>query len=204
MCLRIPGVFRFSGLAVSSCVLVVIFVSVSPSSVSVLGEDFLSVSDCEFVESQSFSLCRKRQAFLIQSQGGMSMEDTAEEVPPMSRRKIQEVDCGVDHRWAAIYQAVGKRMLDHLNKCEGLKVDTQELEYHVLAPNEPHMVMHARGERHQQLFYPLSQHGAKDILVASVARWDEHERMLIILEQKSQELCQAIEQTSEMQELLAA
>ena len=24
------------------------------------------------------------------------MEDTPEEVPPMSRRKIQEVDCGVD------------------------------------------------------------------------------------------------------------
>ena len=62
-----------------------------------------------FVELQSFSLSRKRQAFLIECQGGMSMEDLPEEVPPMSRRKIQEEDRGVDHRWAAIYQAVAKR-----------------------------------------------------------------------------------------------
>ena len=38
----------------------------------------------------------------------------------------------------------------------------------------------------------------------SVERWEEHQRMLIILEQKSQESCQAIEQISERQELLAA
>ena len=56
----------------------------------------------------------------------MSMEDTPEEAPPMCRRKIQEVDCGVDHRWAAVYQAVAKRMLDYLNQCAGLKVGTQK------------------------------------------------------------------------------
>ena len=77
--------------------LVVTVVPVSHSSVSVLGEDFLSGCDCEFVESRSLSLSRKRQAFLIESQGGMSMEDSPEEVPQMSRGKMQEVDCEVDH-----------------------------------------------------------------------------------------------------------
>ena len=66
----------------------------------------------------------------------------------------------------------------------------------MLAPNEPnidikHIVMQARGERHRRLFHAFSQQGANVILVASVARWDEHQRMLT-LEQKSQELCQAI------------
>ena len=119
------------------------------------------------------------------------------------------MDCGVDHRWAAIQQAVAKRMLDYLKNCEQLKVDAQELDFHVLAPNEPHIdikhiVLHARGERHQTLFHASNQQGANEALVASVARWDEHERMLIILEQKCQELCRAIEQKSERQELLAA
>ena len=47
---------------------VVTDVTVSPTSLGVLGEDFLSGSDCEFVESQSFSFSRKRQAFLVESQ----------------------------------------------------------------------------------------------------------------------------------------
>ena len=34
-------------------------------------------------------------------------------------------------------------------------------------------------------------------MVASVARWEEHQRMLIVLEQESQELCQTFEQMSE-------
>ena len=90
-----------------------------------------------------------------------------------------------------------------------MKVDAQELQFHVLAPNEAnidikHIVKQARGEIHQRLFHAFSQQGAIEILVASAARRDEHQRMLIILEQKSQELCQAIEQVSERHDLQAA
>ena len=58
---------------------------------------------------------------------------------------------GVDHGWTAVYQTVAKRMLDYLNKSEVLKVNAQELEFHVLAPNETnidieHIVRQARGE----------------------------------------------------------
>ena len=75
------------------------------------------------------------------------------------RRKIQEVDCGVDRWWAAVHQTVTKRMLDHLHKSEVLRVNVQELEFHVLAPNES-IVMQARGERNQRLFQAFSRQGA--------------------------------------------
>ena len=67
------------------------------------------------------------------------MEDPPEEVLPTSRRKIQEVDCGVDHGWAAVYRTVAKRMLVYLSKSGVMSVDAQELEFHVLAPNDRNM-----------------------------------------------------------------
>ena len=54
------------------------------------------------------------------------------------------------------------------------------------------------------MFQAVSGQGAKKILVASLARWEEQQRMLSKLEQKNQELWQTIEQRSERQELLAA
>ena len=67
------------------------------------------------------------------------------------------MDCGVDHREAAVYQAVAKRMVDYMNKSEVMKVDVQELELNVLAQNEPsidvkHIVMQARGEKTPKTF----------------------------------------------------
>ena len=50
---------------VSSSLPVFTDVSVSPSSVGALGKVLLSGSDDEFVESQSFSLSRKRQIFRV-------------------------------------------------------------------------------------------------------------------------------------------
>ena len=49
--------------------------------------------------------------------------------------KVQEVDCEVGQGWAAAYPAVAQRMLDHLNNSEMLKLNTRELEFHVLAPS---------------------------------------------------------------------
>ena len=69
---------------------------------------------------------------------------------PIPRRRIQEVDCGVNHGRAAIYQVVARRMLSYLDKSEVLKVNAREFESYVLAPNEPnidieYIVMQARG-----------------------------------------------------------
>ena len=77
-------------------------------------------------------------------------------------------------------------MLSYLDNCEALKVGTKELGHHVLAPNEPrvdiqHIVRQARGEQHHRLLQIFSRQGAKEILVASVSRWEEHLGMLVVL-----------------------
>ena len=177
----------------------------SPWLVGDLGGNSLSVSDCEFVVPQSFS--RKRRASHIESQGDVNMASSPEDVQRLSRRRTQEVDCGVDQKWAAVYQSVARRMLSYLNHSEMLKVNTRELEYHVLATYEPrvdieHLVRQARGEQHQRLFQIFSRQGATEILVASVARWKEHQRMLIVLERRCLDLSEAVEKPTEKQELL--
>ena len=78
----------------SECVPVAIDLSVSPS-VGVLGEVSLSVSDCEFVKSRSISFSRKRRAFHVESQGDINAASSLEDVQPLSRRRTQEMDCGV-------------------------------------------------------------------------------------------------------------
>ena len=55
----------------------------------------------------------------------------------------------------------------------------------------------------QNMFHIFSRQGATEILVASVARWEEHPRMLIVLNRKCLDLSEAIEHLSEKQELLA-
>ena len=78
----------------------------------------------------------------------------------------------------------------------------------VLSPNEPNVnieriVRQARSEKHKKLFQIFSRQGAKEILVASMARWEEHLTMLMILERECSDLSEAILQLSEKQELLA-
>ena len=51
---------------------------------------------------------------------------------------------------------------------------------------------------------PFSRQGGYAHWVASAARWDEHERILTVHEQKCQELGQTKEQMGKRQELLVA
>ena len=72
----------------------------------------------------------------------------------------------------------------------------------MLAPNEPrvdieHVVRQARREQHQRLFQIFSRQGANEIQVASVARWEEHLRMLTVLDRKCLDLSEMLEQLSE-------
>ena len=89
------------------------------------------------------------------------------------------------------------------------EVGVKELEHYLLAPDEQHVdirhiALHARGDRHQRLFHTFSQQGRSELWLASAARWDEHERMLLLHERKCQVLCQAIEHMGEKQEMLMA
>ena len=97
------------------------------------------------------------------------------------------------------------RMENYLDRCESLEVEVKEREFYVLVPDEQnvdirHIALHARGDRHQRLFHTFSQQGRSELWVVR----NEHEGMLVTHEQKSQELCQAIEHTGEKQEMLVA
>ena len=71
-----------------SCVPVVTDVLVFPSSALAVRIDALSDWDWEFVEPQTFSFFRKRQAVCAEDQEGMNYEGTPVKAPPASRRKI--------------------------------------------------------------------------------------------------------------------
>ena len=144
---RSPGVLGVRG------------VLVSPWLVG-LGVHSLSVSDC--CTAVLFFL--QKASSLPHGQSRRCEQGSPEDGPPLSRRRTHEVDCGVDQRWAAVYHSVARRILSNLDHSEVLKVNTGDLEHHVLAPNEPdvdmkHIVMQATGEKHQRLFQVFSRQG---------------------------------------------
>ena len=57
----------------------------------------------------------------------------------------------------------------------------------------------ARSEQRKKLFQIFSRQGANEILVASIARWEEHLRTLVVLEREEE-----IEHLNEKQEVLAS
>ena len=125
-----------------------------------------------------------------------------------SRREVQEVDNEVNQNWTVVYQTIARRMLKYLEDSEALKVSTRELREQVLSPNEPsvnivRIARQARSEKHKKLFQIFSRQGAKEIPVASVARWEEYLRMLKVLQRECLQLSEAIENLSEKPELLA-
>ena len=61
----------------------------------------------------------------------------------------------------------------------------------------------ARSEKRKNLFQIFSRQGANEILVTSMARWEEHVRVLIVVERECLELSEEIEHLSEKQEVLA-
>ena len=119
-----------------------------------------------------------------------------------SRRKAQEVVCGVNQSWAAVCQSIARKMLSCLDNSEALKLSTTELREQVLSPNEPsvnieRIVRQARSEKHKKLIQIFSRQGAKEILLASMARWEEHLNMLPVLEREGWDLSEAMEHLSE-------
>ena len=68
-------------------------------------------------------------------------------------------------------------MKQSLVRCESLEME--------LGVDNKFFAMIARGEQQQRLFQTFSQQGTSDFLVATVAKWDEHERILVIHEQKA-------------------
>ena len=96
------------------------------------------------------------------------MEDTSEKTPPVSGSRVHAIESGVDHRWAALFQAVATRMVKYLDRSENLAVDIKVLEYFLLAPDEPnveikHIALHARGDRQKYSTLSLGREGTKSV-----------------------------------------
>ena len=110
-----------------------------------------------------------------------------------SRWKAQEVDYEVKQSWTAVHQSIARRMLSYLDKSEALKASTKELKEQVQSPNGPsvdieRIAREARSEKRKKLFHFFSRQGGNEILVANMVRWEEHLRMLIVLERECLEL----------------
>ena len=123
-------------------------------------------SDCECVESQTFSVSRKRDAPFVASQGDMNIGGTLEKTPPVSRKKIRGIEYGGKRRWTARDRTVIAKMEHYLDRCESLEVNIEELEYYLLDPDEldvdiRHIALNARGEQQQGLSPHVQSAGNK-------------------------------------------
>ena len=65
----------------------------------------------------------------------MSIGGTLEKTPPASRNKTRGIEYGGGHRWTARERNVIAKIKHHLDKCEGLEVDIEELEYYLVGPD---------------------------------------------------------------------
>ena len=103
-----------------------------------------------------------------------------------ARRNVQQVDDEVDHNWTAACEGIAKKMLKYLQDSEVLQVSTRELKEQVLSPDESsvyfvRIARQAGNEKSKKLFQIFRQ-GANEILIASIARWEEQLKVLVVLE----------------------
>ena len=103
-----------------------------------------------------------------------------------AREDVQEVDDKVDQKWTAACQWRSKKMLKHLEVSEVWKVSTTELKEQVLSPDESsvntvRIARQVRSQKYKRLFQ-MFRKGANEVLIASVARWEEHMKGLVGLE----------------------
>ena len=96
--------------------------------------------------------------------------------------------------------------MKYLEDTEALKVSTREVKEHVLSPDESNVnkvriARQARSENSKKLFQIFRQ-GANEIPVASVARWEEPLRMLVVLERECLALREEVEHLNKKQEVL--
>ena len=94
-----------------------------------------------------------------------------------ARRNVQEADDEVDNNWTAACEGIAEKMLKYLDESEVMKVSTRELKEQVLSPDESsvnrvHIARQARSEKSKMLFQIFGQ-GTNDVLIASMARWEE-------------------------------
>ena len=124
-----------------------------------------------------------------------------------ARRNVQDFDDEVDQSWTAAYGWTAKKMLKHLEDTEAFKVSTRDLKEQFFSPDESNdisivrVARQARSEKSKKLFQIFRQ--GTNVLIASMARWEEHSRGLVVLERHCLALREEVVHLSEKQEVLA-
>ena len=123
-----------------------------------------------------------------------------------ARRNVQEVDDEMNQNWTAVYQWTEKNMLRYLEDSESLKVSTGDLKEQVRSPDESsvnteRIARQARSEQSKK-FFQISRQSANEVLIASMARWEEHLRMLVVLERECLAVREEVEHSNVRQEVL--
>ena len=154
-------IFSACELVVSLCVSAVLVELVAPSMVNVFGDVVLSDSDHGFVESQTFSLSRKREAPFVEFQEDVNTGGTPKKTPPATRRKIRGIESGDVDRSSVREKSVIENMGHYLDTSQCLEVDIEELECYLLGPDESDVdirciALYARGEQQKRLFHTFS------------------------------------------------
>ena len=122
-----------------------------------------------------------------------------------ARRNVEDADED-DHYWTEACEGIAKKMLMYSEDSEITKVRTRELKERVLSPNESsanivRIARQARNEKNKKLF-AIFTHKMNEVVIASMARWEEQLKGLVVLERHCLALKEEVEHLSERQEFL--
>ena len=108
-----------------------------------------------------------------------------------------EMEYGGEHRWSARDRTVISRMEQYLNENDSMKVGIEELEL-LLGPEDSkidsrHILRYAGKNKGRKIFEIFNSKGQSESLVASRARWDERQRVLVTQEEESRRKAQEVD-----------
>ena len=107
-----------------------------------------------------------------------------------------EMEFEGEHRWTARDRTVIARM-EHLNENDSMKVEVEELEL-LLGPEDSEVDLRriwrcAKRNKGREIFEIFSSESQSEFLVASRARWDERQRVLVTQEEESRRKAQDVD-----------
>ena len=114
-----------------------------------------------------------------------------------TRRNVQDADDEDDHCWTETCEGIAKRMSKCSEDSEVTKVSTSELKEQVLSPSESSVkIVRIAGQARNgksKMLIQISRHGANEVFIASMARWEEQLKGLVMMERHCLTLREEVE-----------
>ena len=101
-----------------------------------------------------------------------------------------------EHRWTARDRTVIARMEQYLNENDSMQVEVEELQL-LFGPEDSEVDLrqiftYPRRNKGRRIFELFSSKGRSEFLIASRARWDERQRVLVTQEEESKRKAQVV------------